>query len=144
MKLLKVLILCCLFISISCDKKEKTDPQSVVNKTMLFYPEASEHPNSEKPPQMQGAYLREPQLAFQAYSQQHYGYCIRTGVKIPFNPQLPMSTTAYEIWQRFENQHYPEFYCHFTGEDSFGQTSFGQPILKKNRMHAFTYLKGIE
>lgn len=60
------------------------------------------------------------------------GYCIRTGIQIPFNPKYPMCDIAFQSWKKFENTEYPEKYCHFSGESSNGQTSFSKPILRKN------------
>lgn len=60
------------------------------------------------------------------------GYCIRTGVEIPFNPKMPMSDKAHASWSRFEDPNYSEKYCHFSGEKSNGETSFSKPILRKN------------
>lgn len=60
------------------------------------------------------------------------GYCIRTGEEIPFNRDEPMSPRAFKSWVRFEDEEYPEKYCHFSGEHSDGQTSMAKPILKKN------------
>ncbi len=60
------------------------------------------------------------------------GYCIRTGVPIPFNVEKPMSYEAYKVWSQFGDPDYPEKFCHFSGEPSNGETSVGKPILKKN------------
>lgn len=60
------------------------------------------------------------------------GYCIRTGKRIPFNIQKPFSDEAYNSWAKFKNEEYPEKYCHYSGEPSNGETSFGKPIMKKN------------
>lgn len=60
-----------------------------------------------------------------------YGYCIRTGIKIEFNIERPLSYEAWENWNIFKNKNYPEKYCHLTGEKSFGKTCFAYPILKK-------------
>lgn len=60
------------------------------------------------------------------------GYCIRTGVEIPFNIEKPFCYEAYKSWRQFENGDYPEKYCHFSGEPSNGETCFNKPILKKN------------
>jgi tRNA splicing endonuclease len=60
------------------------------------------------------------------------GYCIRTGVKIPFNPKKPLSDKAFESWNKFKDKTYSEKYCHFSGEKSNGETTFAKPILKKN------------
>lgn len=60
------------------------------------------------------------------------GYCIRTGVKIPFDIEKPLSREAYKKWSEFADPDYPEKYCHFSGEPSNGETSVSHPILKKN------------
>ena len=60
------------------------------------------------------------------------GYCIRTGVSIPFNPKRPMGDEAYKSWSKFSNPDYPEKFCHFSGEPSNGETSVSKPILRKN------------
>ena len=57
------------------------------------------------------------------------GYCIRTGVEIPFNPERPFCYDAYNTWSQFSNYDYPEKYCHKTGRLSNGKTSFRNPIL---------------
>ena len=60
------------------------------------------------------------------------GYCIRTGVEIPFNIEKPMSYEAYKSWNKYGDKNYPEKYCHFSGELSNGETSVAKPIMKKN------------
>lgn len=60
------------------------------------------------------------------------GYCIRTGVEIPFNIEKPMSYDAYKSWSKYSDREYPEKFCHFSGELSYGETSTSKPILKKN------------
>jgi hypothetical protein len=60
------------------------------------------------------------------------GFCIRTGVQIPFDMERPFSWDAYNSWSRFGNPDYPEKYCHFSGEPSNGETTYNKPILGKN------------
>lgn len=60
------------------------------------------------------------------------GYCIRTGVSIPFNVEKPMSYDAFKSWSKYSDPDYAEKYCHFTGEPSNGDTCVNRPILKKN------------
>jgi phosphatidylserine/phosphatidylglycerophosphate/cardiolipin synthase-like enzyme len=60
------------------------------------------------------------------------GYCIRTGVEIPFNIEKPMSYEAYKSWNKYGDKNYSEKFCHFTGEESNGETSVAKPIMKKN------------
>lgn len=59
------------------------------------------------------------------------GYCIRTGEEIDFNPERPMSLKAFKKWNQFQDVNYGEAYCHFSGEQSFGETSFAKPIMRK-------------
>lgn len=58
------------------------------------------------------------------------GYCISTGIEIPFNKEKPMSYGAYKKWNKDKDHH--ESFCHFSGEPSNGETSVNRPILKKN------------
>jgi phosphatidylserine/phosphatidylglycerophosphate/cardiolipin synthase-like enzyme len=60
------------------------------------------------------------------------GYCIRTGEEVPFNLKRPFSDKAFKSWNRFKNSEFKEKYCHFSGEESNGETNFSRPILKKN------------
>jgi phosphatidylserine/phosphatidylglycerophosphate/cardiolipin synthase-like enzyme len=60
------------------------------------------------------------------------GYCIRTGVEIPFNVEKPLSYEAYKKWDKFGDPDYSEKFCHFSGEPSNGETSVSKPIMKKN------------
>jgi hypothetical protein len=68
----------------------------------------------------------------QVVTQTQMGFCIRTGIQIPFNPKHPMCDTAFQNWNKFRNNEYPEKYCHFSGELSNGETSYLKPILRKN------------
>lgn len=61
-----------------------------------------------------------------------HGYCIRSGVQIPFNKDRPFSLKCFELWNKYKDKDYAENYCHFSGESSAGETSFNKPILKKN------------
>jgi hypothetical protein len=60
------------------------------------------------------------------------GYCIRTGVSIPYDLDKPLCDEAYRSWSKYKNMEYKENYCHFSGEPSHGETSFGRPILRRN------------
>ena len=60
------------------------------------------------------------------------GFCIRTGVEIPFDVKKPLSAGAYKEWVKFGNKNYPEKFCHFSGELSNGENNFKKPILGKN------------
>lgn len=68
----------------------------------------------------------------QAPSNKPMAYCIRTGVKIPFDFYMPLCDEAFKTWVEYGDEDYPENYCHFSGERSYGETSVGHPILGKN------------
>jgi len=59
------------------------------------------------------------------------GYCIRCGDDIRFNIKKPLCPECYESWDEWGNEDYPENFCHFSGADSFGETSYEFPILNK-------------
>jgi len=65
-------------------------------------------------------------------NKKHNGFCIRTGVEIPFNIEKPLSYDAYKRWNEYGDPDYPEKFCHFSGEPSNGDTSVNRPILNKN------------
>lgn len=60
------------------------------------------------------------------------GYCIRTGVKIPFSIDKPMTEEAHRVWSKYKDGNYSEKYCHFSGEESNGETCYNKPVLAKN------------
>lgn len=60
---------------------------------------------------------------------QNNGFCIRTGINIPFNPERPLCLKAYRDWNKFGNMNFPENFCHKTGKKSNGKTSMAKPIL---------------
>jgi phosphatidylserine/phosphatidylglycerophosphate/cardiolipin synthase-like enzyme len=60
------------------------------------------------------------------------GYCIRTGISIPFNIEKPMSYEAFKSWSKYSDPNYAENFCHFSGEPSNGETTVAKPILKQN------------
>ena len=62
----------------------------------------------------------------------HKGYCIRCGCKIEFNIERPMCYDCYQSWSIYGNLDYPEKFCHYSGEKSFGNNCMGKPILSKN------------
>jgi len=62
------------------------------------------------------------------------GYCIMTGVEIPFNVEKPLSAESYNKFKEVINKdpNLPGKYCHFSGEPSNGENSFEKPVLRKN------------
>lgn len=65
-------------------------------------------------------------------SKKGIGYCIRTGKEIHFDIEKPMDSEAFKMWNKYKNPDFPEKYCHFSGEESYGETSMKRPILNKN------------
>ncbi len=59
------------------------------------------------------------------------GHCIRTGVEIPFNLGRPLSITAFEAWAQLQDNMFPENFCHFSGEPSYGKTCKKFPVLEQ-------------
>jgi len=84
---------------------------------------------AEKAPK---ATAEKPGKAKESSSAKAIGYCIRTGVEIPFNIEKPLSYDAYKRWNQYGDPDYPEKFCHFSGEPSNGETSVSRPILRKN------------
>ena len=66
------------------------------------------------------------------YNKYNQGYCIRTGAKIIFDLDRPMCDEAWEDWCKSGDPDIPEKYCHYSGEESNGETSVRYPILRKN------------
>jgi hypothetical protein len=60
------------------------------------------------------------------------GFCVRTGESIPFDVTRPLSDRAFGSWVQFGDGEYPEKYCHYSGEPSFGETCVDRPVLRKN------------
>ena len=59
-------------------------------------------------------------------------YCIRTRTPITFNIEKPYCDAAFESWLKYKNEDFKEKYCHFSGDESNGETTKAKPILKKN------------
>ena len=62
----------------------------------------------------------------------HYGFCIRTGVQIPFDIDRPMTMDAFKEWANYSDWDYKEKFCHLTGEPSNGYNCKRYPVLSKN------------
>jgi len=71
------------------------------------------------------------------------GYCIRTGIIIPRNPEKPFCYEAFKEWSEYSNLNYHEKFCHFTGEKSYGKTSYQRPILNDNYRNKNQYTGNI-
>jgi hypothetical protein len=59
------------------------------------------------------------------------GYCIRTGMRIPFDIKQPMCDEAFKNWKKYGNKDFKEKFCHFSGESSNGETTYAKPILPR-------------
>lgn len=124
-------------MGILIDKNDLTDTQlyedafkevDYINETsQRFELSASKQPSKK---QKEHKTLKEKTNSIQAKTQN--GYCIRTGIEIPFNVEKPLSYEAYKVWNEFGDPNFPEKFCHFSGELSNGETSVSKPILKKN------------
>lgn len=86
----------------------------------------------EKAPKEKHAVAEVPAAKQEQRKGYNKGYCIRSGVEIPFNPERPLSYEAFQVWNQFGDIDYQERFCHFSGEHSKGETSVRRPILRKN------------
>ena len=68
-------------------------------------------------------YDKKPKRHYQSDLKPEFGFCIRTGEQIPYNPERPFSYYAFKTWEQFENYDYAENYCHKTGKESYGKTA---------------------
>lgn len=130
------------------DYPYKLNPEESVSKNKISREEFENTSNNLKeifkkeeksnylPPVQQ---IKNPYPSNSSKEEIHFGYCIRTGMKIDFNPEKPLSRQAYQTWSKFGDPHYSEAYCHFTGEPSFGETSVARPIMQKNWKKATSY-----
>jgi len=86
---------------------------------------------ADTPPKTERKLVEEKPVAVKS-SGKPTGFCIRTGISIPFNIEKPMSYEAFKSWSKYSDSDYTEKFCHFSGEISNGETSVNKPILKKN------------
>lgn len=106
---------------------ETATPKPAAERTQPVVPRAAERTQTAAP--------KAPERAAKAKergSTKATGYCIRTGVEIPFNIEKPLSYEAYKRWNQYGDPDYPEKFCHFSGEPSNGETSVNKPILREN------------
>ena len=81
-------------------------------------------------PKISNAFKNE--TSYEKKSKVKTGYCVRTGIEIPFNIERPLSREAFNIWNEYANPDFAENFCHLAGEPSHGATSVRKPILNKN------------
>ncbi|GAA0879926.1 hypothetical protein GCM10009119_28960 [Algoriphagus jejuensis] len=86
---------------------------------------------SDTPPRIEKKVV-ETAPTFTKSSDRQAGFCIRSGISIPFNVEKPMSFDAFKSWSKYGDPEYAERFCHFSGEPSYGETTVSRPILKKN------------
>lgn len=115
---------------------EKTDGEKPLF-TTEYKSEASPKPEP-KPEQTVAA---GPE-AFAAKVEEEFqpGFCIRTGTALFFDPRNPMTPHAMAEWKKEGDREFPENYCHFSGEPSYGQTTMNRPVLPKNLKKAQGYV----
>jgi len=70
------------------------------------------------------------------------GYCIKKGTLIPYNEEKPFSYDACKEGYSSFDKNVGQKYCHFSGEESNGETSLANPVLEKyildaNEVHGF-------
>jgi hypothetical protein len=97
-------------------KTHKSDSEKRLND----FPEEIElgSPDSERPERIKES--KNPQT----------GFCIRSGIEIPFNPEQPMNKMSWQVWIQYGDFDFQEQYCHKTGKKSNGKTTMRNPILK--------------
>lgn len=54
------------------------------------------------------------------------GYCIRSCDKIQFDTEKPLCTDCYRQWNKYQDDEYPEKYCHSCGKSA--NTTFAKPL----------------
>ncbi len=94
--------------------------------------------NADTPPKTEKKVVEAKPVVTQS-SAKSTGFCIRTGISIPFNIEKPMSYDAFKTWNK--NPDSPENFCHYSGEPSDHKTSVNKPILGKNWSKAKTAYK---
>lgn len=99
--------------------------EAAMNDVQTIYMDSGSLPeitNKTKPKEFKSTYSK---------PKSNGGYCIRCGDEIRFNIKKPLCPDCYESWDEWGNEDYPENFCHFSGEDSYGDTCYEHPILNK-------------
>ena len=113
-------------------KSEYKKSEEKVNLLDEIYRSASPSPVGYKWGNHQPAEVHERYKPESNQAAQKAGYCIHTGEEIPFNLKKPYTRMAFSTWSQFSNPDYAERFCHYSGEPSNGDTSFANPVLRKN------------
>ncbi len=87
--------------------------------------------SADTPPKTEKKVI-EPKLQTNKQSKIETGFCIRTGIPIPFNIEKPLCYEAFKSWNKYGDPDYEEKFCHFSGEPTYGATSVSRPVLNKN------------
>jgi len=104
------------------DYEELTDVDKLYDKK----PQREEKDQSE-----QEIEYKQPKNKFKVVEKEQEvktGYCIRTGVEIPYDRERPMCYSAWQMWSKYKDYDYPENFCHGTGRKSNGKTSMSRPF----------------
>ncbi len=111
------------------------EPKIIVDKLTEFFEKKYSHNNKKQSSKIADS------IVSKSSKTKHVGFCIRTGVEIPFNVERPMSYDAYKLWNKYADPDYPEKYCHYSGGKSNGKTSVSKPILGKYWKEAQRFIK---
>ena len=57
-------------------------------------------------------------------AEQRIGFCIRCKKEIPYSPQKPLCYSCFDTWREYNNEFYPENYCHKCGYASNEENGF--------------------
>jgi hypothetical protein len=87
--------------------------------------------SADTPPKTEKKVI-EPKLQNNKQSKIETGFCIRTGIPIPFDIEKPLCYEAFKSWNKYGDPDYEEKFCHFSGEPTYGATSVSRPVLNKN------------
>ena len=86
-------------------QKKYVSSEIKVNKLEEYFKIRLKEEVTETP---QKAATSQPVPASEPKAKSSTGFCIRTGVAIPFNPERPMNYEAYKKWARYEDENYSE------------------------------------
>lgn len=119
---------------ILCNQEVSLSQSNDTTMKLSDFPKELDHANDDdkKPERVRLEDLKTHQNDAKPKIKSSSGYCIRTGISIPFDVEKPFCIKAFKNWSVYSNKDFPEKFCHFSGEQTNGANSFKQPILKKN------------
>ncbi len=120
--------------------KPEPAPETMAEEKPLFTTEYRSEATAKPEPQPVQRVAAVSEAAAKTEEEFQPGFCIRTGAALFFDPRNPMTPHAMAEWKKEGDREFPENYCHFSGEPSYGQTSINRPILQKHLKKAQGYL----